>query len=97
VALRRAGGFRVQTGAEAAIGAGMGSWIIAAAVATIVITGGLTYLVYRVNAPPEQRRRKADGDGGSIYVGGDGARGRADADRSDDGVDGGGGGDGGGD
>jgi len=96
VAPRRASWFWVQLSTDAGIGAGMETWVIAAALASIAATGGLAFLLYRMNAGPEQRRRKGAGDGGAAYVGGDGGRGRAESDRSDDSGDG-GGGDGGGD
>ncbi len=41
--------------------------LIIAALATIVITAGLTLLLYRLNAPPGVRR-KDGGDGGPIVA-----------------------------
>ncbi len=66
----------------------MPTTIILAILATIVITGLLTAMLYRMNAPKGIRKRDADGDGGlAIYAGGSIGRDRHDSD-SDGGADG---------
>lgn len=73
----------------------MPGWIIAAAIASIAITGLLTFVLWRLNAPMRERAKdEAGGDGG--YVGAhDGGSGRHE-NQSNDGTDN-SGGDGGGD
>lgn len=77
----------------------MQTWVIAAAIATIVITGALTYALWRMNAPAMERARKdAERDGGGGVEGAFvPATGSHHSDRHDGHDDGGGSSDGGGD
>lgn len=75
----------------------MPGWIIAAAIGSIVITAGLTWILWRMNRPDPQRDKRGDGSGGD--GGGWSDSGRRDHDQSSDSNDSGsdgGGGDGGG-
>ena len=75
----------------------MGNWVIVAVLLSVLATVWLAWLLYRINQPPEARKRARDGGDASAapFVADGGGRSRADPD-SDSGSDG-GGGDGGGD
>lgn len=84
----------------------MPTWIVYAGVATIIVTAGLTWILWRMNASADraqQRRDKGDGDPSAaimaaaiMHTDGDG-RDRDDGHSGDEsGTDGGGGADGGG-
>lgn len=76
----------------------MPGWIIAAAIASIVITGILTFVLWRLNAPMRERAKNdagGGGDGGAVAAN-DGGSGRSQNDTSDGTGDGGGDGGGGG-
>lgn len=75
----------------------MGNWVIVAVLLSVLATVWLAWLLYRINQPPEARKRAhgSDGSGAAPFVADGGGRSRAesDSDASSDG----GGGDGGGD
>lgn len=77
----------------------MPGWIIAAALASIAVTGVLTFVLWRVNTPMLERNKKSDG-GGEVGIAPQAGSSGSRHDRADDGDSGGGdggGGDGGGD
>lgn len=78
----------------------MPTWIIIAALTTVGITLLLTSLLWRTNAPTQQKKRETRGGDTPLFVAGDHGSGRSrhDSDNdggSDSGADGGGGGGGG--
>lgn len=75
----------------------MPGFIIAAALGSIAITGLLTFVLWRMNAPLRDRNKAADSGGsdGGGYVAG-GSRDKSDSNDGTDGGSDGGGGDGGG-
>jgi hypothetical protein len=73
----------------------MGTFVIAAALASIGITALLAVTLGRINVPPADPKKRADGGDGGAPVYTDGSRRDADHGSDDSGSDG--GGDGGGD